>query len=84
MMYAVTLSRQAIKELETINEPFYSRIKEAILNLTDNPRPAGCKKLTGRDGWRIRIGHYRVIYEIFDTELVVDVIAVGHRKDVYE
>ena len=84
MKYAVTLSRQAIKELETINEPFYSRIKEAILNLAGNPRPAGCKKLTGRDGWRIRIGHYRVIYEIFDTELVVDVIAVGHRKDVYE
>ena len=82
MKYAVTLSRQAVKELETINEPFYSRIKEAILNLADNPRPASCKKLTERDGWRIRIGNYRVIYEIFDADLVVDMIAVGHRKDI--
>ena len=59
-------------------------IKQAILNLAENPRPNGCKKLVGRDGYRIRIGNYRVIYEIFDAELLVDVIAVGHRKDIYD
>jgi mRNA interferase RelE/StbE len=84
MVYSVNFSRQAYKDLEKINEPFYTPIKQAILNLTENPRPQGCKKLVGRDGYRIRIGNYRVIYEIFDTELLVDVIAIGHRKDIYD
>jgi mRNA interferase RelE/StbE len=52
--------------------------------LADDPRPKGCKKLKGRDGYRIRTGNYRIIYEIFDTELLIDVIAIGHRKDIYE
>jgi mRNA interferase RelE/StbE len=49
-----------------------------------NPRPHGCKKLKGREGYRIRVGNYRIIYDIFDRELIVDVIAVGDRKDIYE
>jgi len=52
--------------------------------LADNPRPQGCKKLKGRDGYRIRVGNYRIIYDIFDIELVVDFIALGHRKDIYD
>ena len=48
-----------------------------------NPRPVGNKKLKGRDGYRIRIGNYRIIYDIFDSELIIDVIALGHRKDIY-
>jgi mRNA interferase RelE/StbE len=61
MLYSIDFSKQAVKELEKINEPFYSNIKEAIFNLAANPRPSGFKKLKGREGYRIRIGNYRVI-----------------------
>jgi len=84
MTYTVNFSKQALKELENINDPFYTNIKDAIANLTTNPRPMGYKKLKGRDGYRIRTGNYRIIYNIFDTELIIDIIALGHRKDVYE
>ena len=83
-MYKVTLKRSAIKALETILNPYYARIKEAIYALADEPRPKGCKKLKGRDGYRIRVADYRIIYHIFDEILLVDVIDVGHRKDIYE
>ena len=72
------------KALEKINEPYYSNIKEAIYSLADNPRPKGYKKLKGRDGCRIRVADYRIIYDIFDDVLLVDVIDLGHRKDIYE
>lgn len=83
MAYEVTLKKQAIKALEKINEPYYSNIKEAIYSLADNPRPSGCKKLKGRDGYRVRVADYRIIYDIFDDLLTVDLIALGHRKDIY-
>ena len=70
--------------MEKINEPYYSKIKTAILNLAKNPRPAGYKKLKGRDGFRIRVADYRIIYDIFDDILQVDVIDLGNRKDIYE
>lgn len=84
MAYVVNFKKQALKELGKINEPFYSNVKQAIYNLADNPRPQGYKKLKGRDGYRIRVGNYRIIYEVFDFELQVDVITLGHRKDIYE
>jgi mRNA interferase RelE/StbE len=84
MAYKVNLKKKAIKALASINEPYYSNIKEAIYKLQDNPHPLGCKKLKGRDGYRIRVADYRIIYEIFDNVLVVDVIDLGHRKDIYE
>ena len=83
-MYRVRIERKARKKLARIPDPHYSNIKKAILNLGDNPRPPSCKKLKGRDAFRIRIGNYRVIYEISDKELIVDVVTLGHRKDVYE
>ena len=67
MAYNVTLKKRAIKALEKINEPYYSNIKEAIYSLADNPRPEGYKKLKGRDGYRIRMADYRIIYDIFDN-----------------
>ncbi|RKR80230.1 addiction module RelE/StbE family toxin [Mucilaginibacter gracilis] len=82
--YTLNFSRQAVKELEKINAPFYSNIKEAIVSLTQNPRPQGYKKLKGRDGYRIRVGNYRIIYNILDQELIVDIITLGHRKDIYD
>jgi len=84
MAYQVTLRKRVIKALEKINEPYYSHIKEAIYNLADQPRPAGYKKLKGRDGYRIRVADYRIIYVISDAVLIVDVIDLGHRKDIYE
>ena len=82
-MYKITFTKLAFKELSKIPEPFYLKIKSAIIQLSDNPRPIGSKKLKGRDGYRIRIGNYRVIYEIFDTQLIINIINIGHRKDIY-
>ena len=84
MPFTLRFSKQAFKELEKINEPFYSNIKQAIFSLRDNPLPHGYIKLKGRDGYRIRVGDYRVIYDIFDKELVIDVIAIGNRRDIYD
>ncbi len=83
-MYQIRIEKAVLKALEKINEPYYSKIKTAIINLAKNPRPAGYKKLKGRDGFRIRVANYRIIYDIFDNILTVDVIDLGHRKDVYE
>jgi len=83
MRYSVTIKKKASKTLEKINEPHYTAIKAAMYSLADNPRPHGYKKLTGRDGYRLRVGDYRIIYEIFDKILVVDVIDLGHRKEIY-
>lgn len=59
------------------------KITVAIEKLEHDPRPHGAKKLIGRDGWRIRIGNYRVVYVIEDGKLLVMIIRVAHRKDVY-
>lgn len=83
-MYKLRIEKAVQKALEKINEPYYSKIKTAILNLANNPRPQGYKKLKGRDGFRIRVADYRIIYDILDDLLQVDVIDLGHRKDVYE
>lgn len=81
--YKVRVERKAQKNLSKIPDPFYSKIKTAILDLGNDPRPTGCKKLKGRDGYRIRVADYRIIYEIQDSILLVDVIDLGHRKDIY-
>ena len=81
--YRVTLAKRAIKALERINEPYYSELKAAIYALADTPRPQGCKKLRGRAGYRVRVGHYRIIYTIDDGHLMVEIIDLGHRKDIY-
>lgn len=59
------------------------RILDALNDLKVNPRPANAKPLTGRDAWRVRIGRYRAIYTIDDDCLIVEVVKVGHRKDIY-
>ena len=83
MPYQILIKPIAVKALEKINDPFYSAIKIAIYNLADDPRPHGYKKLQGRDSFRIRVNDYRIIYNIADTVLVVEVINIGHRKDIY-
>ena len=82
--YTIVLSKKAQKQLDKLPENIAEPIFEAISLLENEPRPSGCKKIQGRDGFRICIGNYRVIYEINDNELVIDVITLGHRKDIYE
>ena len=83
MPYRVFIEKKAAKVLEKINEPDYSRVKNAILDLGRNPRPLGFIKLKGREGYRIREGDYRIIYDIIDQVLRVNVVIIGHRKDIY-
>lgn len=83
MAYSISIERPAQKSLAKISQPFQNRIIDAIRALADNPRPTGVKKLSGRDAWRIRIGNYRVIYEIHDDRLVVLIVSIGHRRDIY-
>jgi mRNA interferase RelE/StbE len=83
MSLTVFILRRAQKELAQLPPTAYGRVKTAILKLSENPRPKGCRKLAGREGWRIRVGDYRVIYEIDDEQQIVTVLHVGHRGDVY-
>ena len=83
MTYAVEILRAAQKQLAKIDRQAQSRIIDSMRVLVADPRPSGCKKLSGRPAWRIRIGAYRVIYEIHDDRLVVLVVSIGSRKDVY-
>lgn len=83
MTYTVLILRRAQKELEHLPHGAYERVRDAIRALAPEPRPHGCAKLTGRDGWRIRVGDYRVIYEIDDAQHTVTVFHIGHRRDVY-
>ncbi|HBB96110.1 MAG TPA: type II toxin-antitoxin system mRNA interferase toxin, RelE/StbE family [Blastocatellia bacterium] len=83
MAYEVLILPRAQKELANLPKQNYARVRDLISTLVNNPRPTGCKKLTGRDGWRVRSGNYRVIYEIEDSNMRVIVLDVGHRKDIY-
>jgi len=82
-MYHVFIERRAQESLAKIAQPHQARIIAAIQGLSENPRPSGVIKLSGRPAWRIRVGSYRVIYEITDKELVVLVVEVGHRRGGY-
>jgi mRNA interferase RelE/StbE len=82
-MYNIRIEKSVLKSLEKISEPYYSNIKTAILKLSNNPRPQGYKKLKGRDGYRIRVANYRIIYDIFDDILLIEVIDIGHRREIY-
>jgi mRNA interferase RelE/StbE len=83
MSYSIFIEKSAQKSLSRIVPPFQDRIIRAIHGLATAPRPTGVKKLSGRDAWRIRIGDYRVVYEIHDDRLVVLVVAMGHRWGIY-
>ena len=82
--FTAVLSKKAQKQLDKLSDNIAEPILEAIALLEETPRPVGCKKLKGRNGYRVRVGNYRIIYEVFDSKLIVDVIAVGNRKDIYK
>lgn len=83
MSYTLFILSRAQNELARLPEDIYPHIREAIRALAHDPRPRGCIKLTGRDGWRIRVRNYRVIYEIDASRNTLTVLHVGHRRDVY-
>jgi mRNA interferase RelE/StbE len=83
-VYSVSLSRTAARQLDRLPLRTAETLLEAIQSLAENPRPQGVKKLKGREGFRIRRGDYRIIYDIHDRQLVIEVVAIGHRKDIYE
>ena len=83
MKYSFFISRRAQKELARLPIRSYERIVVAIRKLAENPRPSGVRKLSGREGWRIRVGDYRVIYQIDDKQGKITVRHVGHRREIY-
>lgn len=83
MSYTISILRRAQRELARLPAGVYEQVRDSIHALSQDPRPLGCLKLTGREGWRIRIGNYRVIYEIDDKQQIVTILHVGHRRDVY-
>lgn len=84
MKFKVKLKKSARKELENLPQKELPKILQLILDLEDDPRPYGCKKLKAYDNlWRIRSGNYRIIYTIQDNELIIEVLQIVHRKDAY-
>ena len=84
MPWTVSIQLPANRQLSKLDQTVRKRVGAAISALTVNPRPPGCKKLVGVDAWRIRVGDWRVIYQIHDKQLIVIVVRVGHRRDVYD
>ena len=83
MAYTVILKRQAEKELDRLPTQIHSRIVHHLLALETDPRPPGNQKLQGHDGYRLRVGDYRILYTVEDANRRVEVHAIGHRREVY-
>jgi mRNA interferase RelE/StbE len=81
--YKIELKKSAAKEIAKLPKQALRAIMERITALTDNPRPIDCKKLSGEEKYRIRCGRYRILYLIEDEVLLIFVVKVAHRKDVY-
>ena len=82
--FEVLIKRSAAKEIEAISrKKDRQRVVQRIHQLAEDPRPSGCQKLSGRDRYRIRQGPYRIVYSIEDERLIVYVVKIGHRRDVY-
>jgi len=83
MTYRVEISRRAAKAVIGLDKPARRKVLAAIEALSGDPRPVGGKKLAGQETWRIRVGDYRILYEIHDQVLLVIVVDIGHRREIY-
>lgn len=84
-MYSVSITARAERELKRLDRPVKNRIVSVILKLGDDPRPSGCLKIRSEEGvWRIRVGDWRIGYEIDDPNREVTVIRIGHRSEFYD
>lgn len=81
--YSLLFKRSVARDLRALPKAEVARVLAKIDSLAGNPRPPGCEKLSAQERYRLRVGRYRVVYEIRDRELVVLVVKVAHRKDVY-
>jgi mRNA interferase RelE/StbE len=85
MLYQIEFTKSAIKQLNKLPKNIKERIDARILDLATEPRPNGVKKLKGdENSYRIRVGDYRLIYEIYDDILLISVVRVGHRSKIYQ
>lgn len=81
--YELVFKKSVAKDLRAFPNQDVKRIMQRIRSLADDPRPAGCEKLSGQERYRVRQGVYRIVYEIEDDKLIVLIVKVGHRRDVY-
>lgn len=85
MSYRVEFTSAAARQVRKLPRPVRGRVLDAVAQLSEDPRPHGAKKLAGeRTAWRIRVGDYRVIYDVVDERLTVTVVRAAHRREVYQ
>lgn len=82
--YRIVIKKSAAKEIEKVEKKDRIRIVEKIRSLSSDPHPTGSKMLSGQEKYRIRQGNYRILYQIINDELVINVVKVGHRRDIYK
>lgn len=83
-MYEIYLERIAQQDLKRLSAEYFHRIISFIKALAENPRPGNCRKLSGSmHDWRIRVGDYRIVYEINDKQKIVSVMRIRHQREVY-
>lgn len=82
--YVVEFTKSAQKELKKLPKDISTRIVQAIYKLSEDPRKGKVRPMVGVKSWRLRVGDYRVIYDIYDKKLIILVIRVRHRKDIYK
>ena len=82
--YKIVIKKSAAKEIEKIEKKDRIRVIEKIRSLMFDPHPVGSKKLSGQEKYRIRQGNYRILYQVINDELIINVVKVGHRRDVYK
>lgn len=82
--YEIRIARRAAKSLAALQRRDQQRIRAAIELLAEDPRPPACMAMTGEDSvYRVRVGNYRIVYEVIDDVLVIHVVRIGHRREVY-
>ena len=83
-MFILKIKNSAERDLKRLPKPLFLRLNQKILALREEPRPPGARKLQGKlEGWRVRLGDYRIVYQIDDAEQTVTIVRVRHRRDVY-
>jgi len=83
-MYQVKIEKKVKKSLKKLSISDYKAVKKTILNLANEPRPFGYEKLKSREGYRLRQGNYRILYDIQDDIKIVEIIKIAHRREVYK
>jgi len=82
--YRIELRPAAVRALRKLDKPTRLRIQGVIALLAEDPRPPAARALQGRPGWRVRVGDYRVIYTVADDVLLVLIVTLGHRREIYD